>query len=104
MKREPTTAWDRNPTDRELKAFYGDVPTNYEINAAIEKHVDALDKDDLTEVCHEFAAEILKAVKTHNESALMLIFMNELKATVARSASVAVYEDAWRINANEVTL
>ena len=102
--REPSTVWERAPTDAEITAFYGREPDGVEVAIAIERHANALDKDDLTEVCHEFAVQILDAVKTNNAYALMDIFRNELKATVARSASLALYEDAWRLKASEVTL
>ena len=102
--REPTTAWDRNPTDHELNIFYGNIPTNAEVDWAIERHAEALDANDLTDVCSDYPVEILAAIKAKNTEALMLIFTTELKATVARAASVGVYGDAFIIKASEVTL
>ena len=100
----PTTAWDRRPTDKELNSFYGDVPTQFDVSCAIERHVKALDRDDLIEICHEFSAEILRAIHDKNSIPLLEIFSNELKAVVARSASVGVYGDAFVIKASQVTL
>ncbi len=102
--REPTTMWDRPPTDKELASFNGNAPTNFEVSSAIERHSKALDRDDLTEICHEFETVILYSIKTGNAAALLEIFTKELKATVARSASLAVYCDAHVLNASGVTL
>lgn len=102
--RELTTVWDRPPTDAELKRFLGDVPTAFEVNAAIERHSRAIDKDDLTEVCHEFETEVLAAIRGHNAAALMAIFTTEIHKVIAARASVAVYGDAHVIPASRVAI
>lgn len=100
--REPTTVWDRPPTDAELKRFLGDVPTAFEVNEAIERHTRAIDKDDLTEVCHEFEAEVLVAIRSKDAATLLAIFTNEINKTIARRASISVYGDAHVITADLV--
>jgi hypothetical protein len=91
--REPTTAWDRAPTGKELISFYGDIPTVFEVNTAIERHTSAIDKDDLTEICHEFEAEALAAIRGKDAAALLALFTSEINKTIASRASFAVYGD-----------
>ena len=89
----PTTQWDRPPTDRELHSYYGNAPCTFEIATTIERHTRAIDKDDLSDVCHEFEADILAALMGKNAAALLAIFHGEIAATVARRASFSLYGD-----------
>lgn len=98
----PTTQWDRPPTDRELHSFYGNVPTVFEVNEAIERHTRAIDRDDLAEVCHEFEAEVLVAIRNEDAAALLAVFNNALNKEIARRASISVYGDAHVITADRV--
>lgn len=98
----PTTQWDRAPTDKELHSFYGNVPTVFEVNEAIERHTRAIDRDDLAEVCHEFEAEVLVAIRNEDAAALLAVFTNEINKTIARRASISVYGDAHVITASRV--
>lgn len=98
----PTTAWDSEPTDRELARFYGNAPDTFEVATAIERHTRAIDKDDLTEICHEFEAEILAAIRCKSASALMAIFASEINKTIARRASFSIYGDVSVLSACEV--
>ena len=98
----PTTQWDRPPTDRELNGWYGNAPSTFEIATTIERHTRAIDKDDLTEVCHEFESDILAAIRGKNAAALMAIFQAEIAATVARMASFSLYGDVSVIPVSEV--
>ena len=98
-----TTAWDRPPTDRELNGHYGNAPCTFEVATAIERHTRAIDKDDLTEVCHEFEADILDAIRGKNAAALLAIFQSEIAKTVARRASFSLYGDVSVLAASEVT-
>ena len=75
----PTTQWDRPPTDREVHSFYGNAPDTFEIATTIERHTRAIDKDDLSEVCHEFEADILDAIRGKNAAALIAIFQSEIQ-------------------------
>lgn len=97
-----TTQWDRAPTDRELARFYGNAPCTFEIATTIERHTRAIDKDDLTEICHEYEAEILAAIRGKNAAALMAIFTGELNKTIARRASFALYGDVSVLPLSEV--
>lgn len=99
----PTTQWDRPPTDRELHSFYGNAPDTFEIACAIERHTRAIDKDDLAEVCHEYEADILQAIRGKNAAALMAIFTDEINKTVARRASFSLYGDVSVIPVSEAT-
>ena len=99
----PTTQWDRPPTDRELHSFYGNAPDTFEIACAIERHTRAIDKDDLAEVCHEYEADILQAIRGKNAAALMAIFTDEINKTVARRASFSLYGDVSVLPVSEVT-
>ena len=98
----PTTQWDRPPTDRELHSFYGNAPDTFEIACAIERHTRAIDKDDLAEVCHEYEADILQAIRGKNAAALMAIFTDEINKTVARRASFSLYGDVSVLPVSEV--
>lgn len=98
----PTTQWDRPPTDRELNGWYGNAPSTFEIATTIERHARAIDKDDLTEVCHEYEAEILTAIRGKNAAALMAIFQSEISKTIARRASFSLYGDVSVIPVSEV--
>ena len=98
-----TTVWDRPPTDRELRAWYGNAPCTFEIATTIDRHTRAIDKDDLTEVCHEFEADILAAIRGKNAAALMALFVDELNKTIARRASFSIYGDVSVIPASEVS-
>ena len=100
--RMPTTAWDRPPTDKELISFYGDVPTQFDVYEAIERHTRGIDKDDLSEVCHEFEAEMLVAIRNKDGAALLAVFTNEINKVIARRASISVYGDANVIPASSV--
>lgn len=100
--REPTTAWDRPPTDKELHGWYGNVPTVFEVNEAIERHTRAIDRDDLAEVCHEFEAEVLVAIRSKDAATLLAVFTNEINNAIARRASISVYGDAHVIPASRV--
>ena len=100
----PTTVWDRGPTDAELNSFYGNEPTSFDKQIAIERQAQALDADDLAEICHIFPNIILSAVRTNDYSGLMEIFKNELKTSVARRASAEVYGDVAVIKTKDVTL
>ena len=91
------------PTDAQLDAFYGNAPDTFEIACAIERHTRAIDKDDLTEVCHEFEADILAAIRGKNAAALMAIFQGEINKTIARRASFSIYGDVSVIPVSEVT-
>lgn len=91
-----------HPTDRELHSFYGNAPCTFEVACAIERHTKAIDKDDLTEICHEFEAEILAAIRGKNASALMAIFTGELNKTIARRASFSLYGDVSVLPVSEV--
>ncbi len=97
----PTTAWDRGPTDKEL-SYYGSKPDTFEVATAIERHARAIDKDDLTEVCHEFEAEILEAIRSKDAAALLAVFANEINTQIARRASFALYGDVSVIPVSEV--
>ena len=99
----PTTQWDRPPTDRELNSWYGNAPCTFEIATTIERHTRAIDKDDLSEVCHEFEADILQALRGKNAAALLAIFQAEIAATVARRASFSLYGDVSVLAVSEVT-
>ena len=99
----PTTAWDRPPTDRELHGYYGNSPCTFEVATAIDRHTRAIDKDDLSEVCHEFEADILDAIRGKNAAALLAIFQAEIAATVARRASFSLYGDVSVLPVSEVT-
>lgn len=90
------------PTDRELHSFYGNAPDTFEIACAIERHTRAIDKDDLTEVCHEFEADILAAIRGKNAAALIAIFTDEINKTVARRASFSLYGDVSVLAVSEV--
>ena len=92
-----------HPTDRELHSFYGNAPDTFEIACAIERHTRAIDKDDLSEVCHEFEADILEAIRGKNAAALIAIFQSEIQKTVARRASFSIYGDVSVLTAKEVT-
>ena len=98
----PTTQWDRPPTDRELNGWYGNAPSTFEIATAIERHTRAIDKDDLSEVCHEFEADILDAIRGKNAAALIAIFQSEIQKTVARRASFSLYGDVSVLPVSEV--
>lgn len=98
----PTTQWDRPPTDRELHSFYGNAPDTFEIATTIERHTRAIDKDDLSEVCHEFEADILDAIRGKNAAALIAIFQSEIQKTIARRASFSLYGDVSVIPVSEV--
>ena len=98
----PTTQWDRPPTDRELNGWYGNAPDTFEIACAIERHTRAIDKDDLSEVCHEFEADILDAIRGKNAAALIAIFQSEIQKTVARRASFSLYGDVSVLPVSEV--
>lgn len=98
----PTTAWDRGPTDKEL-SYYGSKPDTFEIATTIERHTRAIDKDDLSEVCHEFEADILEAIRGKNAAALMAIFTDEINKTVARRASFSLYGDVSVLPVGKVT-
>lgn len=98
-----TTQWDMPPTDRELTSFYGNAPCTFEVACAIERHTRAIDKDDLSEVCHEFEADILAALRGKNAAALLAIFQAEISATVARRASFSLYGDVSVLPVSEVT-
>lgn len=99
----PTTQWDRPPTDKELRSFYGNAPCTFEIATAIERHTRAIDKDDLSDVCHEYEADILDAIRGKNAAALLAIFQSETAKTVARRASFSLYGDVSVLAASEVT-
>ena len=99
----PTTQWDRPPTDRELHSFYGNAPDTFEIATTIERHTRAIDKDDLSEVCHEFEADILDAIRGKNAAALIAIFQSEIQKTVARRASFSLYGDVSVLPVGKVT-
>ena len=99
----PTTTWDRPPTDRELSGFYGNAPCSFEIASAIERHTRAIDKDNLTDICHAREAEILAAIRGKNAAALLAIFQTEMAATVARRASFSLYGDVSVLAVSEVT-
>lgn len=99
----PNTCWDRAPTDAELRSFYGNAPDTFEIACAIERHTRAIDKDDLAEVCHEYEADILQAIRGKNAAALMAIFTDEINKTVARRASFSLYGDVSVIPVSEAT-
>lgn len=98
----PTTQWDRPPTDRELHSFYGNAPCTFEIATAIERHTRAIDKDDLSDVCHEYEADILDAIRGKSAAALLAIFQDEIAATVARRASFALYGDVSVLPVSDV--
>ena len=89
----PNTCWDRAPTDAELHSFYGNAPCQFEIARAIALATGAIDKDDLTEVCHEFEAEILAAIRGKKADALIAIFTDEINRVIARRASFSIYGD-----------
>ena len=91
------------PTDAQLDAFYGNAPDTFEIACAIERHTRAIDKDDLTEVCHEFEADILDAIRGKNAAALIAIFQSEIQKTIARRASFSLYGDVSVIPVSEAT-
>ena len=99
----PNTQWDRAPTDKELSSFYGNAPCQFEIARAIELATGAIDKDDLTEVCHEFEAEILAAIRGKKADALIAIFTDEINRVIARRASFSIYGDVSVLTAKEVT-
>ena len=99
----PTTQWDRPPTDKELNGWYGNAPSTLEVATAIERHTRAIDKDDLSEVCHEFEADILQAIRGKNAAALIAIFTDEINKTVARRASFSLYGDVSVLPVSEVT-
>ena len=99
----PTTQWDRPPTDRELTGYYGNEPCTFELACAIERHTRAIDKDDLTEICHEFEADILAAIRGKNAAALIAIFTDEINRVIARRASFSLYGDVSVLAASEVT-
>ena len=99
-----TTVWDRAPTDRELHGWYGNAPCTFEIATAIERHTRAIDKDDLSEICHEFEADILAAIRGKNAAALMALFVDELNKTIARRASFSIYGDVSAIPASVVSV
>ena len=92
-----------HPTDRELHSFYGNAPDTFEIACAIERHTRAIDKDDLTEVCREFEADILDAIRGKNAAALIAIFQSEIQKTIARRASFSLYGDVSVIPVSEAT-
>ena len=100
----PTTAWDRAPTDKELASFYGTTPDRFEVATAIERQAAALDADDLCQVAQEFASDILEAVRNVNAGYLFHIFTRELKATVARRASMEIYQDVSVVKPSAVSL
>ena len=91
------------PTDRELHSFYGNAPSTFEIATTIERHTRAIDKDDLAEVCHEFEADILAAIRGKNAAALIAIFQSEIHKTVARRAIFSLYGDVSVLPVSEVT-
>ena len=91
-----------HPTDRELHSFYGNAPDTFEIACAIERHTRAIDRDDLAEVCHEFEAEVLVAIRSKDAAALLAVFTNEINKEIARRASISVYGDAHVIPASRV--
>jgi len=97
-----STQWDRAPTDKELSSFYGNAPCTWEIATAIERHTRAIDKDDLTEVCHEFEANILDAIRGKKADALMAIFTDEINRVIASRASFSIYGDVSVLTAKEV--
>ena len=99
----PTTQWDRPPTDKELHGWYGNAPSTFEIATTIERHTRAIDKDDLSEVCHEFEADILEAIRGKNAAALIAIFQSEIQKTIARRASFSLYGDVSVIPVSEAT-
>lgn len=99
----PNTCWDRAPTDKELARYYGNAPCQFEIARAIDRHTSAIDKDDLTEVCHEFEAEILAAIRGKKADALIAIFTDEINRVIARRASFSIYGDVSVLTVNEVT-
>lgn len=99
----PNTQWDRAPTDKELAGYYGNAPCQFEIARAIDRHTSAIDKDDLTEVCHEFEAEILAAIRGKKADALIAIFTDEINRVIARRASFSIYGDVSVIPVSEVS-
>lgn len=99
----PNTQWDRPPTDKELSSFYGNAPCTWEIARAIDRHTSAIDKDGLTEVCHEFEAEILAAIRGKKADALIAIFTDEINKVIARRASFSIYGDVSVLTIKEVT-
>lgn len=102
--REPTTAWDRGPTDRELKAFYGTSPDYFEVEAAITRQTNAIEADDVANVVHEHFDLVMAAIKKRDPFMLMGLFRDELKTLVARRASEEVYQDNGVIKAASVLL
>ena len=92
-----------HPTDRELHSFYGNAPDTFEIATTIERHTRAIDKDDLSEVCHEFEADILDAIRGKNAAALIAIFQSEIQKTIARRASFSLYGDVSVLPVGKVT-
>lgn len=102
--KELMTVWDREPTDAELNRFYGSAPDCFEVAMAIERQANAIEAEDLAEVCHEFPLEVLAAIKTKNAYALLELFDKSIKESVARRASIEIYGDTGIINAAEVTL
>jgi hypothetical protein len=88
-----STQWDRAPTDKELAGFYGNAPCQFEVARAIALATGAIDKDDLTEVCHEFESEILAAIRGKKADALIAIFTDEINKVIARRASFSIYGD-----------
>ena len=98
----PNTCRDRAPTDAELHSFYGNAPCTFEIATAIERHARAIDKDDLTEICHEFEADILDAIRGKKADALIAIFTDEINRVIARRASFSIYGDVSVLTVKEV--
>lgn len=78
------------------------IATVFDVNTAIERHTRAIDRDDLAEVCHEFEAEVLVAIRSKDAATLLAVFTNEINKEIARRASISVYGDAHVIPASRV--
>lgn len=92
---------DNPATDKELDGFYGEPPTQAEINEVILRQKRAIDASDVTEISMDRYEEILISLECH-DFLVGRIFLRERNKLIANRASIELFGKVGFIKPEDV--